>query len=93
MQLADCKPYMESIYGEYEAKFASSKSWIEVSNTETSLSNQLQMLTGLFAVSLFLLGITAVMRIRNLVAYLVVLSIILWIFGAAVLLSTPMIFA
>jgi hypothetical protein len=93
MQLADCKPYMESIYGEYEAKFASSKSWIEVSNTETSLSNQLQMLTGLFAVSLFLLGITAVMRIRNLVAYLVVLSIILWIVGTAVLLSTPMIFA
>lgn len=91
--LADCKPYMDAVYGEYNKEFESSATWIEISNNETTLSNRLQMLTGLFAVSLFLLGITAVMRVRNLVAYLVVLSTILWICGTAVLLSTPMIFA
>jgi hypothetical protein len=92
-QLPECKPYIDALYGPYNEQFESSKYWIDLSNTESGYSNQLQMLTGLFAVALFLLGITAVMKIKNLVAYLVLFSITLWFFGVVVLLKIPTIFS
>jgi hypothetical protein len=51
------------------------------------------MLTGLFAVALFLLGITAVMKIKNLVSYLVMFSTALWFLGVIGLISIPTIFS
>jgi hypothetical protein len=92
-QLPECKPYMDALYKPYNQQFESSKYWIDLSNTEGGHSNRLQMLTGLFAVALFLLGITAVMKIKNLVAYLVLFSITLWFFGVVVLLKIPTIFS
>jgi hypothetical protein len=92
-QLPECKPYMDALYGPYNEQFESSKYWIDLSNTEGGHSNRLQMLTGLFAVALFLLGITAVMKIKNLVAYLVLFSITLWLLGVVVLLKIPTIFS
>jgi hypothetical protein len=92
-QLPECKPYMDALYQPYNDQFESSKYWIDLSVTEGQHSNRLQMLTGLFAVSLFLLGITAVMKIKNLVAYLVIFSIALWLLGTYFLLTIPTIFS
>jgi hypothetical protein len=84
---------MDELYEPYVKQFESSKYWTDLSNTDGEKSNRLQMLTGLFAVSLFLLGITAVMKIKNLVAYLVIFSIVLWLLGIIVLISIPTIFS
>ena len=92
-QLPECKPYMDALYEPYTKQHESGKYWIDLSNTEGGYSNQLQMLTGLFAVALFLLGITAVMKIKNFIGYLVMFSIALWLLGIIVLISIPTIFS
>jgi hypothetical protein len=92
-QLPECRTYMDALYMPYQKRFADGDYYLDIANTEGRHSNTLQMLTGLFAVSLFLLGVTAVMQIRNLVAYLVLFSIILWLFGVGVLLSIPTVFS
>jgi hypothetical protein len=92
-QLPECQPYMDALYDPYQKRFADGDYYLDTSNTEGRYSNTLQMLTGLFAVALFLLGITAVMQIRNLVAYLVMFSIFLWLFGVGVLFSIPIVFS
>ncbi len=92
-QLPNCKPYMDALYNPYTEQFNSSQYWTDLSGTEGRHSNQLQMLTGLFAVSLFLLGITTVMKMKNLVAYLSTFSVIIWLFGVAVLATIPTIFS
>jgi hypothetical protein len=91
--LPDCKPYINALYDPYQKRFADSDYWLSEAETEGKHSNTLQMLTGLFAVALFLLGITAVMQIKNLVAYLVMFSIFLWLFGLGILLSIPTVFS
>jgi hypothetical protein len=88
-QLANCAPYMEALYGPYDETWASGDEYWQLSNTESGYSNTLQMLTALFAVSLFLLGVTAVMKVKNLVAYLVVFSTVLWSVGLFILFSIP----
>ena len=92
-QLPNCKPYMDALYNPYAEQFNGSQYWADLSGTESGRSNRLQMLTGLFAVSLFLLGITTVMKMKNLVAYLVIFSVVAWLLGIAVLLSIPTIFS
>jgi hypothetical protein len=92
-QLPNCKPYMDALYNPYTEQFNGSQYWTDLSGTEGRHSNQLQMLTGLFAVSLFLLGITTVMKMKNLVAYLSTFSVIIWLFGVAVLATIPTIFS
>jgi hypothetical protein len=92
-QLPDCRPYMDSLYNPYQQRFTDSQYWIDLSSEEGGYSNTLQMLTGLFAVALFLLGITAVMKIKNLVAYLVMFSIVIWLIGVFVLISIPAVFS
>jgi hypothetical protein len=91
--LPNCKPYMEELYNPYTETHKSSEYWTNLSDTEGKHSDQLQMLTGLFAVALFLLGITAVMKIKNLVSYLVMFSTALWFLGVIGLISIPTIFS
>ncbi len=88
-QLADCGLYMAALYGPYDEMWASGDEYLQLSNTESGHSNTLQMLTALFAVSLFLLGVTAVMKVKNLVAYLVMFSTVLWSVGLFILFSIP----
>lgn len=88
-QLSDCGPYMAALYGPYDEMWASGDEYLQLSNTESGHSNTLQMLTALFAVSLFLLGVTAVMKVKNLVAYLVMFSTVLWSVGLFILFSIP----
>ena len=92
-QLPNCKPYMDELYNPYTEQFNGSQYWTDLSSTEGKHSNRLQMLTGLFAVALFLLGITAVMKIKNLVAYLVMFSTALWSLGVIALISIPTVFS
>ena len=89
LQLPECTPYMDAVYDPYTEMWDSGDYYWELANAESEYSSTLQMLTGLFAVALFLLGITAVMQIRNLVAYLVMFSILLWLFGVGVLVTIP----
>jgi hypothetical protein len=88
-QLPDCTPYMTALYGPYDEIWASGDEYWHLSNTESGYSNTLQMLTALFAVSLFLLGVTAVMKVKNLVAYLVIFSTVIWSVGVFILFSIP----
>ena len=92
-QLPSCKPYMDELYDPYQKRFADSDYWLNEAKNEGRNSNTLQMLTGMFAVALFLLGITTVMKIKKLVAYLVLFSIALWLIGLSFLLSVPTIFS
>lgn len=92
-QLPNCKPYMDALYNPYTEQFNGSQYWTDLSGTEGGHSNRLQMLTGLFAVSLFLLGVTAVMKVKNLVAYLAMFSVAIWLLGVVVLISIPTIFS
>jgi hypothetical protein len=91
--LPGCKTYMDELYNPYTETHKSSEYWTNLSDTEGKYSNQLQMLTGLFAVSLFLLGITTVMKMKNLVAYLSTFSVLIWLFGAVVLSTIPTVFS
>jgi hypothetical protein len=91
--LPGCKAYMDELYNPYTETHKSSEYWTNLSDTEGKYSNQLQMLTGLFAVSLFLLGITTVMKMKNLVAYLSTFSVLIWLFGAVVLSTIPTVFS
>jgi hypothetical protein len=92
-QLAECAPYMAALYGPYDETWASGDEYWSMSNTESGYSNTLQMLTALFAVSLFLLGVTAVMKIKSLVAYLVIFSTVIWSVGLFILFSIPTVFS
>ena len=91
--LPACKAYMDELYNPYTETHKSSEYWTNLSDTEGKHSNQLQMLTGLFAVSLFLLGVTTVMKMKNLVAYLSTFSVTIWLFGVIVLATIPTIFS
>jgi ABC-type bacteriocin/lantibiotic exporter with double-glycine peptidase domain len=84
---------MDELYDPYQKRFADSDYWLNEAKNEGRNSNTLQMLTGMFAVALFLLGITTVMKIKKLVAYLVLFSIALWLIGLSFLLSVPTIFS
>lgn len=88
-QLAECVPYMAALYGPFDEQWDSGDEYLQLSNTESGHSNTLQMLTALFAVALFLLGVTAVMKVRNFVAYLVIFSVVLWFAGLVVLVGIP----
>jgi hypothetical protein len=92
-QLPDCEPYMAALYDPYNELWASGDEYWQLTNTESGYSNTLQMLTALFAVALFLLGVTAVLQVRHLVAYLVLFSIVLWSVGLFVLFSIPAVFS
>ncbi len=64
---------------------------LAVSETESGHSDRLQLLTALFAVSLFMLGVASVIKRKGLLAPMVILATALWVFGFVVILSVPVI--
>jgi len=92
-QLANCEPYMTALYGPYDGMWASGDQYWQLTNTEGGYRNTLQMLTALFSVCLFLLGVTAVMKVKHLVAGLVTFSIVLWFTGLFILFGIPTVFS
>lgn len=88
-QLPDCTPYMDELYVPQAQVFERASESLAVSETEGGRSDRLQVLTALFAISLFMLGISSVIKRKELLAPLVILATALWIFACIVLLSIP----
>jgi hypothetical protein len=87
--LPDCTPYMDELYVPQAEVWERASESLVVSETEGGYSDRLQVLTALFAISLFMLGISSVIKRKELLLPLVILATALWVFGCAVLLSIP----
>ena len=61
-QLPDCLAYMDAVYGPYNQMYDSGDEPLAISEREGNYSNRLQVLTGIFAVALFALGVTSPMK-------------------------------
>ena len=90
-QLPDCKAYMDASYNPYFDMWDSATPFFEEAETEGGYSNRLQVLTGIFAVALFALGVTSPMKSRKNASYLVAFAAILWVTGVALMLTIPVI--
>ena len=89
--LPECTPYMDELYVPQAEVWERASESLVVSETESGHSDRLQLLTALFAVSLFMLGIASVVKRKELLAPLVILATALWAFGCVVILSVPVI--
>ncbi len=92
-QLPDCKPYMDSLYQPITEVEKEGEAFLRASEKAGKYSDRLQMLTALFAVSLFMLGIASIIKRRILVCSLAIFSIVLSIFGIVVLAGIPVLSA
>jgi hypothetical protein len=90
-QLPDCTAYMDAVYGPYNQMYDSGTEPLERSEQEGNYSNRLQVLTGIFAVALFALGVTSPMKSRKNASYLVAFSTLLWAVGVALMATIPII--
>ena len=88
-QLPDCKPYMDSVYAPISKTEAEGEAFLNASEKSGKHSDRLQMLTALFAVALFMLGIASFIERKSLIAAMAIFSVVLSTFGIAVLLSIP----
>lgn len=89
--LPDCTPYMDELYVPQAEVWERASESLIVSETESGHSDRLQLLTALFAVSLFILGVASVIKRKGLLAPMVILATALWVFGFVVILSVPVI--
>jgi hypothetical protein len=64
---------------------------LTVSDLEGNYSNRLQVLTGIFAVALFALGVTSPMKSRKNASYLVAFAAALWLAGIGLMVAIPVI--
>lgn len=90
-QLPDCTAYMDAVYGSYNQTFNSGTEPLGKSEQEGNYSNRLQVLTGIFAVALFALGVTSPMKSRRNASYLVAFSTLLWAAGLVIMATIPII--
>ncbi len=90
-QLPDCTAYMDAVYGPYNQMYDSGTEPLAISEREGNYSNRLQVLTGIFAVALFALGVTSPMKSRKNASYLVAFATALWVFGIGLMLTIPVI--
>ena len=90
-QLPDCAAYMDAVYGPYNQTFSSGDEPLAASELEGGYSNRLQVLTGIFAVALFALGVTSPMKSRKNASYLVAFAAVLWVVGIGLMVTIPII--
>ena len=90
-QLPDCTEYMDAVYGPYNEMYDSGEGPLAESDLEGNYSNRLQVLTGIFAVALFALGVTSPMKSRKNASYLVAFAAALWSVGIALMAAIPVI--
>lgn len=91
--LADCKPYMDSLYGPIATVEADGEKILRESETAGKHSDQLQMLTALFAVSLFMLGVASIIKRQGLICSLAIFSIVITLLGLVILAGIPVLTA
>lgn len=92
-QLPDCKPYMDSVYSPIAKAEAQGVAFLKDSEKSGKHSDRLQMLTALFAVALFMLGIASVIQRKSLISAMAVFSILISLFGIILLVSIPVLTA
>lgn len=92
-QLPDCKPYMDSLYGPISKVEAEGEKTLRESEVAGKHSDRLQMLTALFAVSLFMLGIASIIKRQGLICSLAIFSIVITLVGLVILAGIPVITA
>ena len=90
-QLPDCQPYMDAVYTPYSDSWNSAQPFLDESEVEGGYSNRLQVLTGIFAVALFGLGVTSPMKSRKNASYLVAFAGALWLVGIGLMVTIPVI--
>ena len=90
-QLPGCVEYMDAVYGPYNEAFTRGDQPLEESEAEGNFSNRLQVLTGIFAVALFALGVTSPMKSRKNASYLVAFAAALWLTGIGLMVTIPII--
>ena len=90
-QLPDCIAYMDAVYGPYNEMYNSGDEFLALSELEGGYSNRLQVLTGIFAVALFALGVTSPMKSRKNASYLVAFAAVLWVVGIGLMVTIPII--
>jgi hypothetical protein len=90
-QLPDCLAYMDAVYGPYNEMYNSGDEPLALSELEGGYSNRLQVLTGIFAVALFALGVTSPMKSRKNASYLVAFAAALWVVGIGLMVTIPII--
>jgi hypothetical protein len=90
-QLPDCRAYMDASYNPYIDMWNSATPFFIDAETEGDYSNRLQVLTGIFAVALFALGVTSPMKSRKNASYLVVFAAVLWAVGIGLMVTIPII--
>jgi hypothetical protein len=90
-QLPDCIAYMDAVYGPYNQMYNSGDEPLALSELEGGYSNRLQVLTGIFAVALFALGVTSPMKGRKNASYLVAFAAVLWAVGIGLMVTIPII--
>jgi hypothetical protein len=92
-QLPDCKPYMDSLYGPIAKVEAEGEKILRESEVAGKHSDRLQMLTALFAVALFMLGIASIIKRQSLICSLAIFSIVLSLLGLVILAGIPVLTA
>jgi hypothetical protein len=90
-QLPECLGYMDAVYGPYNKMYSSGDEPLALSELEGGYSNRLQVLTGIFAVALFALGVTSPMKSRKNASYLVAFAAALWAVGIGLMVTIPII--
>jgi hypothetical protein len=90
-QLPNCKAYMDATYNPYFDMWNSATPFFEEAEIESGYSNRLQVLTGIFAVALFALGVTSPMKSRKNASYLVAFAAVLWVVGIGLMATIPII--
>ena len=92
-QLPDCKPYMDSVYAPIAEAEDEAEMFLREAEVSGKHRDRLQMLTALFAVGLFMLGIASIIKRRALIGALAIFSTVLAVFGIVVMAGIPMLTA
>jgi len=82
---------MDATYNPYFDMWNSATPFFEEAEIESGYSNRLQVLTGIFAVALFALGVTSPMKSRKNASYLVAFAAVLWVVGIGLMATIPII--
>ena len=90
-QLPDCTAYMDAVYFSYFQAYDRAMPFYDEAEFESNYSNRLQVLTGIFAVALFALGVTSPMKSRKNASYLVAFAAALWAVGIGLMVTIPVI--
>lgn len=90
-QLAECQSYMDALYLPQQEAFGQAIQSLKNYEVSNEYSDQLQMLTALLAVALFMLGITSVIRQEKLQFFIVIGAIVIATFSIAILLGVPVV--